>query len=257
MLGEGAVLPPFAVRDEEQKVYSFAPLDSKQFRLGEILTERTVDTIPTLKLVGQRAGLIIVELLNRSMTAHMRNLGMVYDWNTKKTFYPLETNTDTFREAAWRVGNRRFNRKLVVKAKTGAYYAHRSCKATFTELLGCLYLRVLPGWHFTLDGMNTAVPMPRMSSLSTRWMNIERNHSVLDNVRFWAYILSKDSERIALEVGCDIAAEISAVPLFSTIDHGIEADYRERLWYEAEPEADEAEEGAEDVEQAFDEEKIS
>jgi hypothetical protein len=254
LLGEGAILPPFAIREENSRIYSFSPLESRQFKLGELLNETTTMSTPTSKFLDQDTVSIIIELLNRSMTAHMRNLGMAYDWNTKKTFFPLETNTDTVREAAWRVGNRRFTRKLVVKSKTGGYYAHRSCKATFMELSGSLYLKILPGWHFTLDGLITPVPKPKMSSFSTRWMNIERNHTVLDNVRFWAYMLSRDSDRITLDVGGEVSAEISAIPLFSTIDHGIEEDYRERLWYEAEPELDEAEEAIQDAAEEAEEE---
>ncbi|MGP8070937.1 MAG: toll/interleukin-1 receptor domain-containing protein [Candidatus Bathyarchaeia archaeon] len=250
MLGEGATLPPFAIREEEHRVYSFAPLQSNQFRLSELLNEKTTQTFVTSKLIAEKAhSAVIIELLNRSMTAHMRNLGMVYDWNTKKTFYPLETNIDTDREATWRVGSRKFTRKLVVKSKKGDYFAHRSCKATFTDLSGSLFLKILPGWHFTLDGMIVPIPMPKMASLSTRWMNIERNHTVLDNVRFWAYVLSRDAEKIMMDVGSDVAAETSAVPLIATIDHGIDGDYRERMWYEAEPEADEAEQALDEVEQ--------
>lgn len=248
LLGEGAILPPFAIREEEQKIYSFSTLESKQSRISELVNEKATDSISTSKFIGSRLSRVVVELLNRSMTAHMRNLGMTYDWNTKKTFFPLETNTDTVRDATWRVGSRRFTRKLVVKSKTGGYYAHRSCKATFIDLSGSIYLKILPGWHFTVDGIGIPVVPTKMTSLSTRWMNIERNHTVLDNVRFWANVLSRDSDEITLDVGAGVPAKISATPLFASIDHGIEGDYRERLWYEAEPEKDEAEQELEEEE---------
>jgi len=241
MLGEGTALPPFAIRADEHKVYSFYPLDDKQSKLSELLSEKSTSSVPTQELLRGKQPSVLVELLNRAMTSHMRNIGMTYDWNTQKTFYPLETDTQTAREARWRVGGRDFSRKLVVRSKAGDYYAHRSCKATFTELSDSLYLKIVPGWHFTTDGIKSPVSSSKMSSLSTRWMNIERNHTVLDNVRFWAYVLSKDSDRILLSVGTSVPTEISAIPVFASVEHGIEGDYRERLWYEAPPEADEAE----------------
>jgi hypothetical protein len=255
MLGEGVLVPPFVIREDEQKVYSFSPLESTQTRLGEILNEKSTQKVLTTELVDNH-GFVVIELLNRSMTAHMRNLGMTYDWNSKKTFYPLENFNDGVRTATWRVGNRQFKRKLVAKSKSGQYFAHRSCKATFQHFLDSTYLKVSPGWHFTVDGTKTPVVPLKMSSLSARWMNIERNHTLLDNLRFWANVLSKDSEKIVLDLGGDVPAEISSLPVVCGIDHGIEQDYRERLWYEAEPEPDEADLGLEQPDQGDDMEVV-
>ena len=174
------------------------------------------------------------------MTAHMQSLGMTYDWNTKKTFFPLEKDNEEKRYATWRVGKRKWNRILVSMSKTSnRYFAHRCCKATFTNEAGSIYLRILPGWHFTTDGILEPVSTIRMASLSAKWMNLQRNHSVLDDVRFWANILSKDSDKISLDVGTHVKAEISSTSMFIDIARGIEGDYRERLWYEEPPEKDE------------------
>jgi hypothetical protein len=250
-LGEGVLIPPFAIRDVERKVYSFSCLDNNQTRLGDVLNEKSTQKCLTMDLVANHGG-IVIELLNRSMTAHMRNLGMTYDWKSKKTFYPLENFNEIARSATWKVGSRGFTRKLVAKSKNGRYFAHRSCKATFKHLLDSTYLEIRPGWHFTVDGMKTPVTQSMMTSLSTRWMNIERNHTLLDNVRFWANVLSKNSEEIDLDVGGDVSAGISSMPVVCGIDHGIEEDYRERLWFEAEPEPDEAEQGLAELDQRDD-----
>ena len=121
---------------------------------------------------------------------------------------------------------------------TSTYYAHRSCKATFTSFEQSLYLKVLPGWHFTTDGTGTAVDTQRMTSYSTRWMNRERNHSILDDLRFWMYTLSGGSTSILLGTGAETTTEISATPVFALLDRGLEDDYRERLWFEEEPESE-------------------
>ena len=253
LLGEGVLVPPFAIRDDEQRVYSFSPLENNQTKLGGVLNEKSTQKHLTAELIGNR-GHVVTELLNRSMTAHMRNLGMTYDWKSKKTFYPLENFNDTVRTFTWRVSGREVTRKLVARSKSGQYFAHRSCKATFQYLLDSMYLKVSPGWHFTVDGMKTPVGPLKMTSLSARWMNIERNHTFLDNLRFWANVLSRDSGKIVLDVGVDVPAEISSAPVACGIDHGIEQDYRERLWYDAEPDLDEADTGVDQPDQIDDSE---
>jgi len=108
------------------------------------------------------------------------------------------------------------------------------------------YLKIQPGWHFTQDGMNTNVSPSRMSSLSSRWMNRQRNHSVLDEVRFWICILSKGSNKINLFLGGNANVAISTTPVFATVNRGIEGDYRKRLWHER-PSADYFEKTAEKI----------
>ena len=51
----------------------------------------------------------------------------------------------------------------------------------------------------------------------------------------------KGKDIIELNLGEDITATMSIIPFFAHSDSGIEEDYRERLWFEGEPEIDEAE----------------
>lgn len=238
MLGEGVDLPTFAIDEIEGRVYSFADLKNPQYRFGELCLEPSTERVSLEKMISSQRSPIIIELLNRSMTRHMtgdiQNIGMIYDWrNTKKTFFPLEKKGDEIRLARWKVGKIEYTRFLVKKSLTkNPYYVHRSCKATFTLIAQKPYLKIQPGWHFTTDGMGTPVSPSRMSSLSSRWMNRQRNHSVLDEVRFWVNILSKGSNRIDLFVGGSVNAVVLTTPVSVTIDRGIEGDYRKRLWHE-------------------------
>jgi hypothetical protein len=163
---------------------------------------------------------------------------MVYDWRNKKTFFPLEKEGDECRHSRWKVGSREFKRFVVQKAKSGRYYIHRSVKATFTIMGPNLFLKVLPGWHFTYNGLFTSVSKSLMQSLSSKWMNVQRNHSILDDVRFWIYKISEGTENAEVDVGSDTKLLIASTPLSATIDKGISEDYRERLWLE-EPNPDE------------------
>jgi hypothetical protein len=166
---------------------------------------------------------------------------MSYDWNNKKTFFSLRPG-ESVRYGTWRVGNREFKRTLArPSGAVPSYFAHRSCKATFTNFKETLCLKIQPGWHFTIDGIEEPVSSQSMGSLSSRWMNRERNHSILDDVRFWVNTLSQGTQVVQLSVGGPIRAEISTTPIFATLDRGIEGDYRERFWYEGVPEADSSE----------------
>jgi hypothetical protein len=234
LLGEGADLPTFAIDEDHHKVYSFADLKSAQYRFGEFCLEPSINVAPTATMVCGANSKILIEILNRAMTHHMQDIGMTYDWsNTKKTFFPLEKTEDETRLARWRVGKIEYTRFLVKKSQsTSPYYIHRSCKATFTTISDWPYLKIQPGWHFTKDGLENPVTPSLMTSLSARWMNKQRNHSVLDEVRFWAYILAKGSTKIELKVGGINTSLIATTPVFANVNCGIEGDYRKRLWLE-------------------------
>lgn len=249
LLGEDVELPTFALDEDECKIFSFADLRNPQYRFGELCLEPSTEKIRTEDMMAGRHSSIIIELLNRAMTSHMQNeIRMTYDWkNTKKTFFKLDKKEDQTRLAHWKIGKIEYTRFLVKRVPTkNPYYAHRSCKATFTMTDKWPYLKIQPGWHFTQDGMNTNVSPSRMSSLSSRWMNRQRNHSVLDEVRFWICILSKGSNKINLFLGGNANVAISTTPVFATVNRGIEGDYRKRLWHER-PSADYFEKTAEKI----------
>jgi hypothetical protein len=206
--------------------------------------EPTCRAVSTNIIISGKDSRWIIDLLNRAMTKHMREeLHMIYDWKgTKKTFFPLEKSSDETRNIKWKVGKKEYERFLVQKVPLAIpYYVHRSCKATFTQMGDWLFLKILPGWHFTKDGLEEAVPPLQMSSLSSRWMNMQRNHSVLDDVRFWVYMLSQGTDEIRLPVGDGLAVVVATVPGFATTNRGIEGDYKKRMWQE-QPEKDYLEE---------------
>lgn len=244
ILGQGVDLPPFAFDEDTQKIYSFASLKDKQHRFGELCTEPTCKAVSINSIVSGNDSRWLIDLLNRAMTKHMReDLHMIYDWKgSKKTFLPIEKSGDETRNIKWKVGTKEWERFLVKKVDLASpYFVHRSCKATFTGMGDWLCLKVLPGWHFTKDGTQEPVPTLQMASLSAKWMNTQRNHSVLDDVRFWVYMLSKGTDEIRLPLGDDLHVAIATVPAFATINRGIEGDYKKRMWQE-QPEEDYLEE---------------
>jgi hypothetical protein len=63
-------------------------------------------------------------------------------------------------------------------------------------------------------------------------MNMQRNHSVLDDVRFWVSVLSEQTDEIRLPLGDKLEATIATTPAFATVNRGIEGDYKKRMWHE-------------------------
>jgi hypothetical protein len=242
IVGEGTDLPQFSFSEAERRIYTFAKISDDGVPFSNLLIPKTVKSVKVEDLLSEERSHPIVEILNRAMTAHMTSLGMTYDWRVaKKSYFPISAPGDEARRATWGIGNRKSQRIVAIKSKDGGYFAHRYCKATFLYLDGSIYLRIVPGWHFTIDGMEASVSRDSMTSLSTRWMNMERNHAVLDDVRFWVYTLASGTSKVKLDVKGETNVLISAVPIFGSIGVGIEGDYRERLWYDEEPESDEAE----------------
>lgn len=241
VLGKDADPPPFAFDEEKHQIYSFASLKDKQYQFGRLCLEPTCRIVPTKIVISGENACWIIDILNRAMTRHMREtLHMTYDYRStpKKTFFPLEKAGDETKEITWKVGSREYTRFVVRKAKiANPYYVHRSCKATFTQIGDRLFLKVLPGWHFTKDGIFEPMPPLQMASLSSRWMNTQRNHSVLDDVRFWVFVLSEGTDMIRLPLGDDLEVTVATTPALATTDRGIEGDYRKRMWHE-QPEAD-------------------
>jgi len=248
MLGEDVTIPVFALRGDTKEIFSFYSLSNPQQKLVQLVQTGT-EKNHIFNLLKTEKYPILIELLNRAMTAHMKKIGMVYDWKNKKTFFPLEDINEDIRYDTWKISGREWRRFVVRRSKSGFYYIHRSCKATFTKIGDNLFLKIVPGWHFTTDGLFNIVPRKLMSSLSTRWMNIQRNHSILDDVRFWVQKLSQGKDLIELDVGGDTPVIISCLPISTRIDHGIEEDYRERAWLEEEPTID-------DLEVELDEEEL-
>lgn len=239
LLGEGAVLPTFALDETNGIIYSFESFNNSQYRLGELCSEPTCEKIRTDTMFSSKSSRYLIEILNKSMTHYMEKLGMTYDFkSSKKTFFPLNNPSDESRSAKWVVGSKEYTRFLVRRISVNnPYYVHRSCKATFTMIGKWPFLKILPGWHFTYDGIYDSVPPMKMTSLSSRWMNRQRSHSVLDDVRFWVYLLTQKQSQINVSLGEGMVAEVACTPAFATLGRGIEGDYHRRLWQEK-PKAD-------------------
>ena len=225
----GADPPPFAGPSARHlNILSFFnPTNNSD--LKQILTDIPIK-LNVIDLISDNSN-ELVELLNRCMTRYIKHINLEYDHrrNVKKNFFTPEdddTKCQLARYVKWKAGKRRVLKRI---PGSNPYYAHQSCKINFTILSKKLFLRIIPSWHFTIDGKNP-VDNTRMNSFTSRWMNIEKNRSILNHLRFWANTLSKNSDRIVLHTGSADNVTIRSLPVFTKIGVGVEGDYVDRMW---------------------------
>lgn len=172
----------------------------------------------------------LVDLINRCMTRHIKTLNLEYDYrkNIKKIFFAPKNNSTELKikKVKWHAGTRTVFRLI---PDTHPYYAHQSCKASFTILARKLFLQIVPSWHFTSNGYEP-VDSTRMNSLTSIWMSREKNRSILNHVRFWSDIFANNLDHISLYAGTINKIIVSSHPVLTKIECGIEGDYTDRIW---------------------------
>lgn len=238
----GSDPPPFGFIEEGRgnetgTILSFA--NPKMNELKAILSDEIVRTV-TADYCLSNLYTTFIDLLNRCNTKHAKAIGLFYDYKsrTKKNFFLPNDQEPVRRVRSYNSSIKRKGRIVVKFMGEGEpFYIHRSCKTTFTTIENKLYLRIIPGWHFTTNGMDP-VDKRRMGSLSAQWMNLERNRAVLDDLRFWVRVyangiekdvIKSDNALIAMDTGGGLI-QISIIPALASIGAGIYGDYRESLW---------------------------
>ncbi|NWG36706.1 toll/interleukin-1 receptor domain-containing protein [Nitrososphaera sp.] len=226
--------PPFAFDDKDQTILSFANPQTNE--LKQILASTQVKKV-TLEQCIANLPVTLVDLLNRCNTRHTQSLGLYYDYRSmKKNFFVPDSKATKYYKDGKIITNdtgkdsRRLGRTLVKYVESiEPFYVHRSCKTGFTIVGKSIYFKIVPGWHFTTNGTDP-VDRRKMSSLSAQWMNRERNHAVLDDLRLWTRIYAREADSIAMDVGVTEPITIATTPLLAKLEVGIFGDYRDGIW---------------------------
>jgi len=165
-----------------------------------------------------------LEMLNRSLRNNLRDLGLYYDRNHGRTYFPPENGRDRVNEGD--TGRRRSKRTVTKRYQRGeqgdVFWAHQSATVRFIALDSKLFLRIEPGWTFTEDGVEP-LPQSGMSSISTRWMFDEYNPSLFYHLRFWTFILSRGTRSIVLDSG-DSVIQVETTPATANMTYGLYGD---------------------------------
>jgi hypothetical protein len=168
----------------------------------------------------------LVELLNRTMTAHARSKGLRYDERGHKFYYDKKTADDL---GTLKSHKRSTGKSLVLtydKARGGrGMHAHRGVKFDFDLIGKDAFLQVESGWVFTEDG-STPLTGREAASLNTRFMSQQFNRANLKEVLFLAWLLAESGSEIAADLNGN-ALRISTAPVQTTISAGIFGDQPE------------------------------
>ncbi len=102
----------------------------------------------------------LLEILNRSLRHNIENMGLYYDREHDRTWFLPENGHD--RVVEWDTGKRKFRRTVTKRYRRGEhgdyFWAHQSVRLRFIAIDENLFLRINPGWTFTVDGVE---PLPQ------------------------------------------------------------------------------------------------
>lgn len=217
------VFPTFIIK--EKKIFCFWDLTDKECPFREILDADSIGSdLVIIWLKNKHKCLWILEMLNKALKHHCQKLNLRFDSGHKRfSFLPKDNQNLVIK---WNTGKRKATR-TVVKRHTrrnldDVFWSHQTLKAKFTIIDNDLFLQLIPGWTFTIDGINP-LPPKQIGPLSTKWTTNEHNPSVLYHIRFWSSYLSKQSKSIALSLGKD-ECEIDITPALIELNKGLEDD---------------------------------
>jgi len=168
----------------------------------------------------------LVELLNDLIRSYSTSLGLSYDKFGKRNFFAKGVLSSE--RIAWTPHVRRGLKDLILeysnRERPGevGFYAHRAVGLRFELLGNNAFLRLDPGWVFTLDG-KIPIEGRRRSVLSTKFLSSQRNLRDFSEMRFWAWLLSADGKTIKLDLG-NGHLEVSTKPLSVSVRGGIFGD---------------------------------
>jgi hypothetical protein len=82
------------------------------------------------------------------------------------------------------------------------FWVHHACRASFCEIGGHFFLRLVPAYVFTRDGIHL-IAGKEAGTLSTSRKSKDRNYQVLNHLMFWLWFLADRGEEIRLPVDED------------------------------------------------------
>ena len=217
-------LPTFIVK--EKKIFCFWNLTDKECPFRDILSAGVIDSVSVYDwLKYEDRGRWLVELLNKGLKHYCQQLQLRFDSDHRRYFFVPHNGKD--RKIKWHTGKRNATRTVVKKHTRGKnneiFWSHQTLKATFTIIDNDLFLQLVPGWTFTINGIDS-LPSKQIGPLSTKWTTKEHNPSVFYHIRFWSSYLSRQSKSIILQLG-NSTCEIDTTPCLIELDKGLEGDF--------------------------------
>lgn len=205
------VLLPYIVR--EKKLITFADLTGRQGPFHEAIDEHGAAEAAQVKdwLKDENLTQWLVTLMNRAVSKYAGLLGLKFDKEHRRFYFPPELGEDgapRAREVTYKPLNQATSTKQVawnpVRKKTGEPKRHWIHLATGLRLHrvspGQWVLAIRPEHRFTTDGLLPLSPKG-IGKKSTSTKSRMYNHELLAEIQFWRSFLTKDQPRIIVNLG--------------------------------------------------------
>jgi transcriptional regulator with XRE-family HTH domain len=215
----------------EDKVFTFHDLEDSENPLAAITTENAVEVFDVATFTSDEdLRKILLSLMNMALSRHLIRGGLVAD-STKNGRFFFSTNNGNAHTVTWTPRRKRATRtvaKPVTREDRVIYWRHLGAYVTATFLVNKFYVKVLPTWVITADGIHPSGG-PTIARRVNRWTGPERNLQVLYHVRFWTTVLrGRKGGPINVWAG-DQILEIAAVPAAIEVPYGILDDQRDLM----------------------------
>lgn len=158
-----------------------------------------------------------VYLLNQLLGKLRYRLGLRYNKAFDRTYFPRENDADKEFMRTWY--NARSNKPAPARAVARYYeyglykfWRHLACHLSFTQIDQAWFLRIVPRYFFTTDGVtpwDSELVGPYTTSIKAQ----EHNIQVLNHVLFWADALAEGKDFIALYLDGRMVLNIDRLPM--------------------------------------------
>jgi len=218
---EGRIVPPHLIW--EKRLYTFANLASASHPFLGVVEQFDIRSDPTEGWLADGEGTHrLVWLLNDCIRARTAELRMSFDKSGRKYFFDegVLKDTNLLPYGKGRPKGLLFDYTALTPPR--GYKAFRALKARFLVLSRTAFLQLESGWVFK-NAANQFLGGRRAIALSVRFTSSQKNSTNLSEVRFWAWLLSTEKDRIAFDTTGD-PLEVDARPTTAIVPVGVYGD---------------------------------
>ncbi|WP_181726458.1 HNH endonuclease [Micromonospora provocatoris] len=198
---------PVAFITRERRLFAFHDLRSASGPFARSVDRGAVESLTARDLCstsdGQRW---YVELLNRTLSWHLRSLGMRFDQGHNRYYFTLREDGSSprmdYRSKTGRAMSRDVVREAMRRDGTSrGFWWHEAVALRFLPLRGrgCV-LSVRPEYHLTNDGREP-LDGPLVGRRVTRRKSRIYNGQYIDGIQFWREVITAGRPRRVLRVG--------------------------------------------------------
>lgn len=187
--------PPFEFFNGQ--LYTLTDLKAPANTLRNAISIPTIDSVAMDEYVGGTNGENrLVKLLNQSLKNHFHRLGLIVDDKKRRVYYPRTEEGE--RTIAYQARVKKAKR-TVVRPRYAAnkekvrYWEHKAFYYAIKRFGNQWGLFIEPTYVFSLNGEKEMLASKRVGALATKKASRDYNLSVLNDLVFWMWVLSKGS----------------------------------------------------------------